>query len=148
MKTLYDVTANHPVAKRIDELRLTAQEKNDLVAELEQAGYEPEINVEAHNYYEDGDEILITEEMYDSASKSFKEQVDYMFEGVFPLKGKISSERQDRCMGQLVITWENLSDKWGMKTTNVYWLSHKTNGIGFRFIEPEYEELSIMNCPD
>lgn len=163
MKTLYDVTANHPVGKRIDEHRLTAQEKNDLVAELEKAGYEfKDIDVKSHNYYEDGDEILITKEQYDSAPDIFKEQVNYMFKKCrtemlrkktraslrFPLKGKISSERNDRFMGQLIITWENIPEENHMKITNVYWLSHKSNGIGFKFIEPEFEKLSIMNCPE
>ena len=162
MQTLYDVTANHPVARRIDEYRLTAQEKNDLVAELEQAGYEfKDIDVKSHNYYEDGNEILITKEQYDNAPDIFKEQVNYMFKHEikagtvclhqkinFPLKGKISSERNDRFMGQLIITWEDIPEENHMKITNVYWLSHKVNGIGFKFLEPEFEKLSIMNCPD
>lgn len=160
MKTLYDVTANHPVAKRIDELRLTEVDKNDLVAELIQAGYEVvDIDVKGYNCYEEGDEILITKEIYDNGSDRGRELIRSMFgtdkfikdvgcnfDQLLPFKGTISAERMDRFMGQLVIEWQGTILK-GRKT-NTHWLENKIDGMGLHFIHPEFEEISIMNCED
>lgn len=154
MQTLYDVRANHPVARRIDELRLTAQEKNDLVAELEQAGYEfKDIDVKSHNYYEDGDTITITKEIYDNGSDRSREILRSMyhdnfnyFDRPFSITGKISFKRLDRFMGQLVIEWEGTILKG--RETNTYWLENSADGMGLHFIHPEIETLDIMNCPD
>lgn len=153
MQTLYNVTAKHPV---VDELRLTAQEKNDLLAELEKAGYEfKDVDVKSHNYYEEGDTITITKEVYDNGSDRSREMLRYMyserfnfnyFDRPFSITGKISFERLDRFMGQLVITWDEtiLKDR----KTNTHWLENKIDGMGLHFIHPEIEQLDIMNCED
>ena len=155
MKTLYEVTAKHGKSSS-----LTAQEKNDLVAELEKAEYEfKDIDVKSHNYYEDGDEILITKEIYDNGSDRGRELIRSMFgtdtfikdvgcnfDQLFPFKGIISSQRMDRFMGQLVIEWQGTILK-GRKT-NTHWLENTIDGMGIRFIHPEFEEISIMNCED
>jgi len=164
MQTLYEVRANHPIAKRIDETRLTAQEKNDLVAELEKAGYEfKDIDVQSHNYYEDGDEIVITKRDYDNGSDRGRELIRYMnsnekldlrsfLANLQPdeviMIGKISSQRMNRFMGQLVIEWKGQGLKEDWKTTNTHWLENTIDGMGLRFIHPEFEQLSIMNCED
>lgn len=161
MQTLYEVRANHPIAKRVDELRLTAQEKNDLVAELERAGYEfKDIDVKSHNYYEDGDTITITKSDYENGSDRGRELIRYMLEekwlesllegdgNAVLLYGEISSKRMDRFMGQLVIDWKSpgMNEDW--KTTNTHWLENNIDGMGFHFIQPEFDELPILNCPD
>ena len=68
MQNLYDVHADHPVLRRIDEIGLTPVEKNDLVAELKVANYE-NIKTIYMPYFEDGDEIEITSFMYQNLTE-------------------------------------------------------------------------------
>jgi hypothetical protein len=150
MQTLFEVQGNHPVLKRVDEHRLTEVEKNDLVAELKKSGYE-EPTVFPKIYLEDGDSIYITKKMYDLACTKAKENIYYMFDGSrgkfdkpFPFIGKISAKRFDRFMGRLIITWEGAKE--GLEVTNTHWLADPIEGLGLLFIQPEFEELSIMNC--
>jgi hypothetical protein len=148
MQTLFEVHGDHTISKRIDEYRMTEIESNDLMAELAGHGYE---NLMRYSdlFLEDGDTVFITGKMYDDASKMAKEQVDYMFKKPFPIKGKVKTERVNRFSGQLIIEWENMSDDWGAgNTTNTQWLSHEDHGFEIRFIQPELEELEIINCAD
>jgi hypothetical protein len=162
MKTLYEVHGNHPVAKRIDEYRLTEVDKNDIVAELDEAGYD-DVHVDSHEYYEDGDEIVITHDTYmakmgndDEAyrligyileQKAKNHNVSILKRVLFPLKAKLKALRLDRTMGQLVAEWGIGEDKDGCdpwKTTNVYHLEK----LGLKFIHPEFDEIPLMNADD
>lgn len=164
MKTLYDVRADHPIGKRIDELRLTAQEKNDLVAELETAGYEfKDIAVESHNYYEAGDEIKITaqdmirlmenDEFYRTINHIIEQKaknkgldlVTTSKDNLFPLTGTLKSMRVNRTFGHLIIEWDIGDDPDGMwKQTNVYFMEK----MGYRFIQPEFDEIPLIQAND
>lgn len=150
MQTLFEVHSDHPIAKRVDEYQLTKVESNDLMAELEKSGYD-NIKRSASIFLEEGDTVIITESMVQAANKVAKEQIDYMFNGDFPIQGKLTSERTNRFCGHLIVDWETpMSHEWGIDThtTNTYWLSNKDNGFGLKFIQPEFEELPTINCPD
>lgn len=152
MKTLFEVHGDHSILKRVDEYRLSEIESNDLIAELKKLKYE-NILKKSHIFLEDGDTVFITKHMYDAAckrtNKMAKEQIGYMFKKQFPIKGKVKTERVNRFSGHLIIEWENMSSDWGSgNTTNTQWLSHEDHGFGIRFIQPELEELEIINCPD
>lgn len=149
MQNLFEVHGDHPTLRRVDEYRMIEVESNDLMAELAGHGYENLMRY-SDTFYEEGDEILITEKMYDDSCDMAKEQVDYMFKKQFPIKGVVKTERINRCFGDLIVEWENMSDDWGSgnTTTNTHWLSHEEHGFKMNFIQPEFEELEIMNCPD
>lgn len=169
MQTLYDVRANHPVAKRIDEFRLTKVEMNDLVAELRSAGYLDEnIDIDSNTYYEDGDEIEITAKfVIDNSEKGdFFRLMTYISEqkaknttdvsedplfidkdSMFPLKGTLKNLRLDRCFAHLIVSWDignnpDGSDFW--QETNVNALEN----AGFKFIQPDFDVIPIMNADD
>jgi hypothetical protein len=169
MQNLYDVHADHPVLRRIDEIGLTPVEKNDLVAELEEANYE-NIKVTFMPHFEDGDEIDITSFMYQelteeqSEAKNLlisvlqrkaeviglptplfshelenEESIVYRF---FPLKVTLRATRADRKRVYLQGEWQT-----GNGTTcktNIYGLRK----MGFKFKEPESTEISLMNAND
>jgi len=148
MQNLFEVHGDHPTLKRADEYKLTEVESNDLMAELAGFGYENLMRYQ-DTFFEEGDEILITEKMYNDADKFTKETIDYMFTKQFPIKGKVTSERINRFCGDLVIEWENVSEEWGSSnTTNTNWLSNKDHGFGMSFIQPIFDELEIITCPD
>lgn len=170
MQTLFNVDACHPVAKRVIEYKLTEVEKNDLLAELTEAGYE-DIEVRHHDYYEDGDEITITKEFviansefviansedeffrmmtYIAEEKAKNQGIDMLDinkDAMFPLTGKIKALRMNRTFGHLIITWDIGESHDGcdrFKETNVYFLEK----VGLRFIQPEFEAIPILNADD
>jgi hypothetical protein len=170
MQNLYDVHADHPIAKRIDEIGLTPVERNDLVAELKEANYE-NIKVTYKPHFEDGDEIEITSSMYESLTADqrdaksiihhilqrkakliglptplFRHEIEgeeAMVYRFFPLKVTLRATREDRYMVYLQGEWE--IGNGNTHTTNIYGLR---NMGWFGFIEPESEEIPLMNAND
>ena len=166
MQDLYDVHADHSVLRRIDEIGLTPVEKNDLISELEKANYE-NIKVTYMPHFEDGDEIDITSFMYqeltedENEAKSllyhvlerkaaviglptplFSNEEEEMVFRFFPLKVTLRATRADRTRVYLEGEWQT-----GNGTT------YKTNinglrKMGFKFVEPESEEIPLMNADD
>ena len=162
MKWLFEVHADHPSLKRVDELQLTEVEKNDFVAELKDAGYE-NIKAEKDLHFEAGDEIEITSFMYED---TFSDEAKNLIWGIlvqkaancnldlkgltpdkvdekmtcnlFPLRLKLVSERIDRYRVVLFAEWI-ISDINATKqikcTTNIYGLRK----LGLKFIDPECE---------
>jgi len=163
MKTLYNVQANHPIGKRIDEYKLTFEEKNDLIGELVKAGYEfGDITVTSNNYYEAGDEIEITAQDMKRlmVNDEFYRTINYIIEQkaknkgldfrankeiLFPLKGTLKPMRVNREFGHLIIEWDigdNPESMW--RQTNVYFMEK----MGYKFIQPEFDEIPIMQAND
>lgn len=169
MQTLYDVRANHPVAKRVDELKLTEVDMNDLVAELRSAGYlDEDIDIDSNTYFEDGDIIYITAKfVIDNSEKGdFFRLMTYISEqkaknttdmsedplfidkdSMFPLKGTLKNLRLDRSFAHLIVSWDigdpvDGIDQW--QQTNV----HALEQVGFKFIQPNFETIPIMNADD
>lgn len=170
MQWLYDVHGDHPVLKRVDELQLTEVEKNDLVAELKKLNYD---NIELNKdiYFEAGDEIVIPSQafednkdddaerllfsvMMDKASnlgmhdlgddvgydpKKLKEAYVYQ---LMPLKVSLKAGRMDRKRVYLQAEWD--IGNGDTKPTNIYALRN----MGYKFIEPESEEIPLMNADD
>jgi len=169
MQWLYDVHGDHPVLKRIDELQLTEVDKNDLVAELKRLSYE-NIEVNKDIYFEDGDEIDITSHMYQEnkneeavrllfnvlSNKANNLRIDGIYDWdkdpnkieeshvyqLCPLRVTIKAIRVDRKTVSLQGEWEIGNGK--TQITNIYGLRK----MGFKFIGPENEEISLMNADD
>jgi len=169
MQNLYDVHADHPVLKRIDEIGLTPVEKNDLVAELEEANYENIKVVTYKPHFEDGDEITITSFMYQDEKLNEEskrllqlilqrkaeviglpipllphelENEDAMVYRFFPLKVTLRATRADRKRVFLQGEWQTGNGT--TQNTNIYGLRK----MGFNFIDPESEEIPLMNSDD
>lgn len=169
MQWLYDVHGDHPI-KRVDELQLTEVEKNDIVAELKKLNYD-NIEINKDIYFEAGDEIDITSSMYednkdeeakrlifsilfdkannlnirdlgvDVGYDSDKLEEAYVYQ-LMPLKVTLKAERADRKSVYLHAEWHIGNGK--IKKTNTYGLSN----MGFKFIEPESEEIPLMKAND
>ena len=167
MKHLWEVKADHPIAKRVDEYALMETEKNDLVAELESMGYE---NIEANVFphFEDGDTLEIGSSSIQSCHENddaknllnhilyikgeelgliseirYHEKIeDDLIYKICPLKLTIKATRTDRFRTFLQAEWETGNGK--TFTTNIYGLRK----MGFRFLEPESEEIPLMNASD
>ena len=170
MQWLYDVHGDHPIFKRVDELQLNEVEKNDIVAELKKLNYD-NIEINKDIYFEAGDEIDITSSMYednkdeeakrlifsilfdkannlnirdlgvDVGYDSDKLEEAYVYQ-LMPLKLTLKAERADRKSVYLHAEWHIGNGK--IKKTNIYGLSN----MGFKFIEPESEEIPLMNADD
>ena len=164
MQKLYKVDACHPVAKRIIESKLTEVERNDLVAELTEAGYE-DIQVTENVYYKDGDTIEITRQfiMDNMKNDEFFRLIEYIVEqkaknlgvdlldvgkdALLPLKGTLKNLRINRTFGHVIVSWDigddpDGCDRW--QQTNV----HALEKVGFKFLQPDFEDIPIMNADD
>lgn len=165
MKEFFKVDANHPVAMRILKTNLTENEKNDLVNELIEAGYEKEdIEVDiTKTIFQVGDEIYISESDYKNLPETedvylsgklkaeiikkgnAKKSLRYIFgeNPNFPLKGILQKKRLSHDSGQLIVKWENpVGVEWS--ETNVYFLED----MGFEFEHPTFEKIPLIGCSD
>jgi hypothetical protein len=178
MQWLYDVHGDHPVLKRVDELQLTEVEKNDLVAELKKFNYDnievnkdiyledgDEIDITSHTVLSNKNEeakrllfsIIIDKAsnlgMHDLGNDDMHDLGDdvgydpdkleeaYIYQ-LCPLKLTLNAVRADRKRVYLQAEWDVGNGK--KRGTNLYGLQD----IGFKFIEPESEEIPLMNADD
>lgn len=160
MYKTYNIDACHSVARRIIEHNLEVDAFAKLLKELEDAGYE-DIQITANEYYQEGDEIKITQELYDSLpDKVDRNHDDYIKEmkkyeakkslhHIFgnplelPITGKVIATRQARDLVTLSIKWDDANK--GFETTNTYFLEY----IGFQFKQPEdYEVIDLIKADD
>lgn len=109
--------------------------------------------------YENGDEIEIDGIVFDALPDSVSEleyhthkdvelvnakaALRYIF-GDTPkvMKGKVVAQRMNRSSGHLIIEWENANEGWEKTNTSI------AEALGFKFNEPEFDEIPIDKAPD
>ena len=125
-------------------------------------------------YYEEGDTIIITKEQFDSLhvdivgsrwsleidqdlkaiqrkKANAKRSLSFIFTGnadippeKFPLVGNLKAHRLSRDFVQLMVEWKDAITDFGTNCTNTYFLEN----MGFKFKQPEFEEIPIQDAPD
>lgn len=163
MQKIYKIDAVHDILKRVIKTNLNPNKMVKLYKELQNAGYEDKnIDVEViKEIYEEGDSIMITQEMFDALPDEVdrdkpdwieihkkheaKQTIRYIFgdEPKLPITGTLEKFRTMRDFEQLVVKWHNAKDN-NWNGTNVYFLEN----MGFEFKQPKVEVIPIAEASD
>lgn len=137
----YSLDAVHPINRRVIKHNLSFDEVTDLMKELLDNGYDQKA-MKLETFYEEGDRVEIPHGLlWDNDDGEFL--LRHLQN--FPIKGTIKKERFDRTINVLCIKWDEKhikDESWGSMSI------HVLQKLGFKFIPPENEEVSILECEE